>query len=254
MRSIDDVFGFDVDLAAEREQVASEVAAAGVLINDRLVDPRVACQIYDAHIAGADDHSCLGCNLQVSVAELGDFLAIPTTEANAITHLHLALHLINTLWERISDVCQTIELPKGQWSEGDQNFPNFKLARAWTNFLKHPGFFGMGIHHPIYVAGGGTTAATASHADDIRARSAPPEWVLIDASFVRLHWRTDQTGQSARKALAGPFTACVLLPDMVALAEGIADEFEGFVEQMTEPTWVRIAGEFAVYTAPCTWW
>jgi hypothetical protein len=253
-RTMMDVFGFRVDRQVEMDAVRAQIADAATEIRTRLAAPDLACEIYDAHVRSDDEHSCLGCNLNDSVHELADFLACDVDTANALTHLHLSLHLVNTLWERISDVCEAIDLPKTLWRDGEQNFPSFKTARSWANFLKHPGFFGMGIHHPIVVAAGGAAARDAGHADAIRSSSEEPEWVLIDTDFVRAYWSRDHTGNSVKEKLERPFTACVLLPNLAELSKGVCREFETFIHRMQEPTWVEQARKFALFETPCDWW
>jgi len=253
-RTIKDVFGFTLDRDAEFNTVCTQLREAGVVIDDCLAQTNVACGLYDVHVSSDEEHSCLGCNLNECVHELAYFLMLDVQQDQALTHLHLALHLVNTMWERVSDVCKAVELPKKLWAEGEQNFPSFKTARAWTNFLKHPGFFGMGIHHPIYVVEGGAAASLATHAATVRSSSADPEWVLIDTAFVRKYWSRDHTGEKATKELEKPFTACVVLPNMVTLAQGVCVEFRGFVTRMKEPTWVETSRPICLTEMPCDWW
>lgn len=161
---------------------------------------------------------------------------------------------MNTVWERISDVCKTLEVPSKLWRANEERFRSFKTARRWANFMKHPGFFGLGIHHPIYVAGGRPGAEAALLAHGKGARSGPNEWVLIDSAFVNEHWSEDQSGRALRVQLREPFTACVVLPDLSELAPSPCDEFIYFVERMKEPTWVDLAREHVLAEMPCDWW
>lgn len=254
LRSLKDVFGFSPDLAAEEEAMRRQLVQAGEEIARRLAWTRLACDLYDAHVSSPDEHSCLGCNLNDSVQELAAFLADDTGAVGAMTRFSMYLYLVNILWERIVDVCETVNLPPELWRDGAHLFPSFKTARAWANFAKHPGFFGMGIHHPVFLVADGPGTQDAIHADTIRSRSAEPEWVLIDTAFVKEYWSGDHTGREARSKLSAPFTACVLFPSPFELSRGICSEFESFVRRMTEPTWVEQARRFALCEVPCVWW
>jgi hypothetical protein len=143
-------FGFEVDDQVEMGLLRQQMDDAAAVIVARLVVPNVACRLYDAQITSEDEHSCLGCNLNEAVHELGNFLLVDIAPASQLTRLHLALALINSLWERVRDVCESLQVPQALWSDNDEKFRSFKAARWWTNFMKHPGFFGLGIHHPIY--------------------------------------------------------------------------------------------------------
>jgi hypothetical protein len=264
------VFGFEVDRNGELAVVGAQLDAAALTITKALVDPAVACRIYEAHVVKPHEHSCLGCNLQESVNELGTFLAAQLPPSiGPLVRLHLALELVNVVWERIRDVCITLEVPRRLWSANDARFASFKVARRWANFMKHPGFFGIGIHHPVYVTDGSRAADEAIRADGNRSNSQPREWVLIDLQFVRDNWAVDPSGsepersekskgaekfKGLRATLAEPFTACVVLPNMDTLAVGICQEFTEFVDRMTEPTWVELARDHALAVAPCDWW
>ena len=253
-RTLEQVFGFQVDRNAELGIVAAQLNAASVTICRELVETAIACRIYDAHVTAPDEHSCLGCNLHEANSELGAFLAAELPSVSPLTRLHLTLNLINVVWERISDVCTALEFPKGLWSDNDGMFRSFKVTRRWANFMKHPGFFGVGIHHPIFVAGGSSAADQALLADGKRSKSDPREWILIDSQFVKEHWSASPDGSKLRAKLAEPFTACVILPNLEELAPLICSEFADFVKRMTEPTWVELARKHSIADATCDWW
>ena len=160
---------------------------------------------------------------------------------------------MNVVWERISDVSATLEIPEQLWRKDTTKYATFKTARKWANFMKHPGFFGLGVHHPLYVAGGSQAAKVARETDDKRPTGAT-EWVLIDTDFVAEHWSGDTARPKLEQTLRGSCTACVVLPDVKTMAPELNTEFAGFVERMKEPTWVELARRHAVAELPCDWW
>jgi hypothetical protein len=254
MRTMKAVFGFEVDDAVESDLLRLQMDDAAAVVNDRLVLPSVACRLYDAHVASEGEHSCLGCNLNEAVHELGNFLLADIAPASQLTRFQLTLALVNTVWERVRDVCETLQVPPSLWLDNDEKFRSFKTARWWTNFMKHPGFFGLGIHHPIYVVEGGSGAAGADLVYGKRSRSGGREWVLIDTQSVKEHWSDDRAGTALRAHLREPFTACVVLPDVGALIPLLCDEFIEFVSRMEEPTWVELARRHVLAEMPCDWW
>lgn len=248
------VFGFEVEEALEIALLGQQMDDAAAVIVERLVLPDVACRLYDAHVTSEGEHSCLGCNLHEAVHELGNFLLADIAPASQLTRFQLTLALINTVWERVRDVCESLQVPPALWRDNDEKCRSFKTARWWTNFMKHPGFFGLGIHHPIYVVEGGSGANEAHFANGKRSRSGGQEWVLIDTQFVKEHWHDERGGPALRARLREPFTACVVLPDVRALAPLLCDEFIDFVGRMEEPTWVELARHHVLAEIPCDWW
>jgi hypothetical protein len=249
-----DVFGFEVDQSAELSIVTDQLEVAAHVLWAELAETDLACLIFDAHVTSELEHSCLGCNLNEAVHDLTEFLRADIPDVSPRLRLHLALDLVNVVWERITNVCETLKVPEQLWRGNERQFQTFKLARRWANFMKHPGFFGLGIHHPIYVADGSPTAKLATDAQLKRVVSSQEEWVLISDNFVEEHWSDDHTGAKLRARLRQPFTACVILPDLGLMALGLCAEFAGFVERMREPTWVELAREHAVTELPCDWW
>jgi hypothetical protein len=249
-RTMKSVFGFEVDQTTEMDLLKDQLDQAGDVICEQLVEPDVACQIYDAQVTTDGEHSCLGCNLNEAVHQLGYFLEADLTPASQLTRIQLALGLVNVLWERLSDVCSTLEFPESLWKANEEKFKTFKKARCWTNFMKHPGFFGLGIHHPLYVVEGG--GADEARMADGKQRRGGQEWVLIDTQFVRDHWQNGD-GEKLGQKLKEPFTACVVLPDMSEMVPSLCEEFTGFVDRMGEPTWVELASRHVLTEMPCDW-
>lgn len=252
-RTMKSVFGFEVDESEQSDIISAQLDAAGAQIMGDLALPAVACGIFDAHLATPDDHSCLGCNLQVAVQDLAEFLLEQLPGAAPRVRLHLSLELVNVLWERISDVCKSLQVPVSLWSGDEREFAAFKRARAWSNFMKHPGFFGLGIHHPIYLADDTQAATDARRAHRKRGRT-DRAWALIDEEFVKANWSADHTGETAARELRPSFTACVILPNMESLSVDLIAEFHRFVNRMQEPTWVELARKFAITTGTFDWW
>lgn len=132
------VFGFEIDDDVEMDLLRQQLDLGGAIITERLVDADVACEFYDAHVTSDAEHSFLGCNLNEAIHELGNFLQADVAPASQRTRLHLTVDLVNTVWERITDVCKTLEVPSKLWCANEDKFRSFKTARRWANFMKHP--------------------------------------------------------------------------------------------------------------------
>ncbi|MEM9200724.1 MAG: hypothetical protein AAGC53_03655 [Actinomycetota bacterium] len=255
------MFGFDSDDAELLQTIGSGLNRASAAWSRQVTDEEISCDIYH-QAADSHEHNCVGCNLADAAQDITDYLqAAPSIGQHAtkvelarisVLQLHLYLELVNSLWERMRDVFRTIGVPNSMWDEHDQKYAAFKQARSWTNFLKHPGFFGYGLHHPIYVAEGTSSAVAALEARDKQPK--PLRWTLIDSELVKRHWKRPD-GSDAKKKLNGSVTACVLLPDPGDLGERLANEYEGFVAQICRnPDYVEILRSYSTdASVPCFW-
>ena len=89
--------------------------AASKTFNGKVQNDQLMCRIYEAY-AGPEDanHNCLGCNLDAVTDQISKFLHTAATGAsgfNAEEAFSVYALLVNTLWERITDVFDIVSVP-----------------------------------------------------------------------------------------------------------------------------------------------
>lgn len=246
-----EMFGFESDDADTTTVLADAMAQASADWMRFISTPQVSCSIYEATTSD-EEHSCVACNLDDATQDICEFLQASRHMPNQRLAFGIHLGLVNGLWERMRDVFETIEVPAKMWRDNASKYASFKAARAWANFVKHPGFFAYGLHHPIFIvedstAGLAAAAAAAKQTKDSR-------WCLIDTAFVRKNW-TDVTGHKAQKALEGYVTAAVLLPSPAALTQTLCKEYTQFTRQICDnPDYVELLAHVSTaQDVPCFW-
>lgn len=246
-----EMFGFESDDADTAQVLADGMARASADWMKFISTPQVSCDIYDATTTD-EEHNCVACNLDDATQDICEFLRMSRHLSNQRLGFGIHLGLINSLWERMRDVFETIDVPTKMWNDNASRYASFKAARAWANFMKHPGFFAYGLHHPIYVVEDSTAGLAAATAAAKKAKDS--RWCLIDTDFVRTNW-TDTTGQKARKALQGCVTAAVLLPDPAILTQELCEEYSQFTRQICDnPDYVELlASASTARDVPCFW-
>ena len=246
------MFGFSSSDADFDQAVLDALANSYLKWSQRISDPALSCDIYE-YAAKDDEHNCVGCSLNEATWNITSYLvASPHLSPNSVLQANIYFNLMNGLWERMRDVFKVVDAPKKMWDDNASKYAAFKDTRGWANFTKHPGFFALGLHHPIFVAEG-TTAGSAAAAENKKAKP-DQQWVLIDSTFVNEHWKSPG-GESAKKAIGDVVTACVLLPDFDALMSRLCDDYEAFVRQIRDNAdYIEMLREVSTTKdIPCFW-
>jgi len=117
------------------ETIISQFEESSIIFDAEIQSHQLMCRIYD-HFAGPDDahHNCLGCNFDDLTDQISKYLSI-VTDNSAGFELHQQFSifalLLNSCWERISDVFEIIGVPDGYRC---RHFSPFIRARRWANF------------------------------------------------------------------------------------------------------------------------
>ncbi len=201
--------------------------AASKTFDEKVQKDSLMCRIYDAYAGPeAANHNCLGCNLDAITDQISKYLraaATGTTGFNAEEAFSVYSLLLNTLWERITDVFDIVSVPEGyRW----RHYEPLIRMRRWANFFKHPKEFGWLVHHPRYLFEGSPEAGKVLAKDS--------GFRVIDDAFLKKYYSSDRN-----KGLAGEFNGferkvVVLLPDIASLTEKVCGSLANFVEVVTK--------------------
>jgi hypothetical protein len=214
---------------------------------------RLMCRIYDKFVGPEQaHHNCLGCNFDDLADQILKFLEVAADNPTGFELQHLfAMYaqLLNSCWERISDVFKIISVPDGYRI---RHFAPFLRIRRWANFFKHPKTFGWVVHHPKYVIEGSGEHKSLT-ADPTKVR-------VVDDEFLKKYYSADCETNAGK--LRGEFkgferNTVVVLPDVAQLTSSICGCLDHFVRIITEnPIYVEILNEESTIenyfaAAPC---
>ncbi|MBX3425244.1 MAG: hypothetical protein KF688_06150 [Pirellulales bacterium] len=190
--------------------------AASKIFDERIASDSVMCRIHSVFVG--DDpvkHNCLGCNLEDLSEQISRFLKSMQNEDVGYKPHHpvsLYLFLLNTLWERITDIFDIVSVPDEYRA---RHFEPLRRVRRWANFFKHPKEFAWIVHHPEYVFEG-SSGLTA-------LKVVRPGVLLIDDQFVKSFYSCERK-KGLRKALEhGKDNTAVVLPDIENLTTEVCD-------------------------------
>lgn len=188
------------------------------------------CRILYAFQAGNEEsHNCLGCNFNDLTAQTAKYLAVASRNQEDFDLHHLFsmyVFLLNTCWERISDVFGIISVPDGY---RHRHFSPFFRIRRWANFFKHPKVFGWYVHHPHY---------TIANSDDHKILLADKQpHRFIDDEFLKKYYSAECDKNAGK--LRGEFkgferSTVVVIPDIVELTRDGCACLDDFVTLITK--------------------
>jgi hypothetical protein len=210
------------------DAIATEMfKAASNTFDSKVQNDQLMCRIYDAY-AGPDDahHNCLGCNLDAITDQISKFLRAAATGAtgfNAAEAFSLYALLINTLWERITDVFDIVSVPDGYRK---RHYEPMYQMRRWANFFKHPKEFGWLVHHPQYQFEGTLKAAEVLVMDS--------GFRVIQEEFLKKYYSADRVKGLAKEFNGFERKVVVLLPDIAAVTDKVCGSLANFVEVVTK--------------------
>jgi hypothetical protein len=217
--------------------ITRQFAEARDIFEAEIQSHQLMCRIYH-RFAGPDEanHNCLGCNFDDLTEHISKYLTL-AAENSVDLQLHhrfsMYALLLNSCWERMTDVFDIIGLPDGYRC---QHFSPFIRARRWANFFKHPKTFGWLVHHPTY---------TIENSDHCRGFTAEPDrFRLVDDDFLKKYYSTDCQKNAGK--LRGEFTGferktVVVLPNIPDLTRQICTCLDRFVQVITEnPVYVEM--------------
>jgi len=196
------------------------------IFHERIQSKQLMCSIYDVLAEpGTQNHNCLGCNFDEMADQILKFLYTCTENDNLfLPQQSFAIYalLLNSVWERISDVFKIISLPEAYLV---RHFGPFIRVRRWANFFKHPKAFAWMVHHPEYTFEG------SNHS---KAFLDDQDFLKIDDEFLKKYYASE-----GAKGLTGKFVGqenkvVVILPDLEALTTDICACLEKFVEIITQ--------------------
>lgn len=210
------------DLTQKQYEVAYKVFYE----RTRPEEKRLMCAIYDVFDEpGNQKHNCLGCNFDDMTEQIAKFLFI-CKDNTALLSLHQSFSiyalLLNSVWERISDVFEIISLPESYLV---RNFGPFIRIRRWANFFKHPKAFAWRVHHPVY------TFEDSSHS---KAFIQDPSYLKIDDEFLKKYYTSDKSKGLTKEFNGHETKVVVIFPSIEALTNDICDCLEKFVEIITQ--------------------
>jgi hypothetical protein len=196
------------------------------------------CNIYSAYL-GPDEkhHNCLGDNFNDLSHCILAYLGMIAANPGSLEYhdaLAILVQLVNSAWERISDVFEMISLPDVY---KHRHYKTFIRTRRWANFFKHPKEFAWLVCFPQYCIEGSIEEA-AARADNLKK--------VVDDEFVKKYYSAER-----QKGLAGEFTnyrdkVVVVLPNVVDLIDGICNELHDFVSVVTKnPVYFEILNDKA---------
>lgn len=208
------------------------------IFNSKVQNDQLMCRIYEAYAGPSlTHHNCLGDNFNDLTNHILKFLRIVGHDPEVFEyHESFAIlsHLINTTWERISDIFMILSVPD---SYKFRHYPCFIRMRKWSNFFKHPKEFAWLVCFPQWHLEGSEKAL------ELQADGA---YKVIDDQFLKKYYSADRS-----KGLAGEFAnhrdkVVVLLPDVVQVMELICDELNDFVNVVTKnPVYFEILNDKA---------
>lgn len=185
------------------------------------------CQIHDAFV-GEDEkkHNCLGCNLQDVASHVYWYLeCLPSEGAFFNPHYPTSLYLflLNTLWDRISDILDIIGVPEEYRA---RHFEPFRRVRRWANFFKHPKEFAWIVHHPSFVFDDSRSFEGRNYSDDQK--------LYVDDEFVKEFYSCERQKGLRKRLMAARKDVVVILPNVESLTSGVCDCIHKFVELITK--------------------
>ena len=201
---------------------------------------KLMCRIYEKY-AGPDEahHNCLGCNFNDLTEQVTKFLEVAaqnTVDFDLHHKFSIYAFLLNTCWERITDVFEVLGIPEGYRC---RHFAPFIRIRRWANFFKHPKTFGWMVHHPHY---------TIENSDNHKYFSTDVgKYRFIDDEFLKKYYSSTTKEQPGK--LRGEFTGfekstVVLIPDLVQITKEVCHCLKHFVEIVTEnPVYVEMLND-----------
>jgi hypothetical protein len=214
-------------------------AAASTMFDERVQHEQMMCRIYEAY-SGPDEanHNCLGCNLDAITAQISKFLraaAAGHTGFSAEESLSVFAFLLNTLWERITDVFDIVAVPEGYRK---RHYEAMYRMRRWANFFKHPKEYGWLVHHPKYLFEGTPEAG--------RALAKDSGLLVIEDKFLKTYYSARRVKGLAKEFDGYENKVVVLLPDVASVTERLCDCLANFVEVVTKnPVYYEILNDRA---------
>jgi len=220
--------------------IEEQFGAACDIFEREVQSHQLMCRIYDK-FAGHDQahHNCLGCNFDDLTNQILKYLKVAAENPTKFELHHLFamyVQLLNSCWERISDVFEIVSVPPGYRC---RHFSPFVPMRRWANFFKHPKTFGWVVHHPKYVI---------EKSDDHLHLTADLTRVrVVDDEFLKKYYSADCVTNAAK--LRGEFkgferSTVVVLPDVAETTSQICSCLAHFVKIITEnPVYVEILNE-----------
>ncbi len=197
---------------------------------------QLMCRIFDKFSADDEKHNCLGCNFDDLTSQISKFLKVAAMNPVSFDLHHLFsmyASIINSGWERISDIFGIISIPEGYRC---RHFSPFIRARRWSNFFKHPKTFGWVVHHPVYTIDG------SDHHKSLSADAG--KYRFVEDEFLKKYYSSDCEKNVSK--LRGEFvghehSTVVVLPDIVQLTVDICNCLDHFVKVITEnPVYVEM--------------
>ncbi len=209
------------------ESLEKQFKAAKFIFDSRIADDSIMCRIYEAFVG--DDwnkHNCLGCNLQDLSEQISRFLRIESEHCSEMQPHHsvsLYMFLLNTLWERMTDILDILGVPE---EYRGRHFECMRRVRRWANFFKHPKEFAWIVHHPEYVSEG--TSALV----DFKSRTPAP--LFIDDEFVKSFYACNSAKGLRSKLQQSRENVVVVLPNVATMTSAVCDCIDRFVSMITE--------------------
>jgi len=212
----------DVDATACKMFEAASKSFDGKVQKDQLM-----CRIYEAY-AGPDDanHNCLGCNLDAVTDQISKYLraaASGKSGFNAEESFSVYALLLNTLWERITDVFDIVSVPEGYRK---RHYEPLYQMRRWANFFKHPKEFGWLVHHPRFLFEGTPEAAKVLAKDS--------GYRVIEDEFLKKYYSADRNKGLAKEFNGLERKVVVLMPDIAAVTDKVCGSLANFVGVVTK--------------------
>lgn len=190
------------------------------------------CDIYDRYLGPEEtDHNCLGCTLDSCTEDISKFLEVAAKFDTFSEEQSFALlsHLLNSLWERMTDVFDILCVPD---SYRCRHYQPFIQIRRWANFFKHPKEFGWLVHHPIYCHDGTEASEFYKSSKDHK---------IVQDEFLKKYYTANRTKGMAKELSEFQTKVVVILPDVPALIRGVSVSLLNFRDVVTQnPVYVEI--------------
>lgn len=216
---------------------AREFGESSAIFDESVQSHQLMCRIYQ-RFAGPEDvhHNCLGCNFDDLTEQISKFLSIAADNTPQFELHHLfSMYtlLLNSLWERVTDVFNIIGVPD---SYRTRHFSPLIRVRRWANFFKHPKTFGWVVHHPVY------TIENSDHHNGLKADAG--RYRFVNDEFLKTYYSSDATKNAGK--LRGEFvgferSVAVVYPDISQLTTQICECLTRFVQIITQnPVYVEM--------------
>lgn len=202
----------------------------------RVQGNHLMCDIYDAYGDPDDDsHNSLGCNFDAITQQISILLRIGAKEFSRDGAFSLYALLINTLWERMTDVFNIVSMHEGYRK---RHYEPMYQMRRWANFFKHPKEFGWLVHHPQYLFDR-TEEATEFFANNRDFR-------VIDDGFVKKYYTADRVKGLATEFKGYEQSVAVRLPNVADITDNLCGCLVNFVDVVTKnPVFYEILNDKA---------